>query len=131
MNASSSFIALAGLLALVGGCEPREAAPPSPIRPVLSVVAEEQGSDNQAFTGTVEPAVSADLSFQVLGQLISRKVGAGDLVAKGETLATIDPTALELAVRRPERVEWYSFQVAQTREVPTAPIKMHGSAQRR
>ena len=99
MNASSSFIALAGLLALVGGCEPREAAPPSPIRPVLSVVAEEQGSDNQAFTGTVEPAVSADLSFQVLGQLISRKVGAGDLVAKGETLATIDPTALELAVR--------------------------------
>lgn len=34
-------------------------------------------------------------------------------------------------VLRPERVEWYSFQVAQTREVPTAPIKMHGSAQRR
>lgn len=34
-------------------------------------------------------------------------------------------------VRRPERVEWYSFQVAQIREVPTAPIKMHGSAQRR
>jgi RND family efflux transporter MFP subunit len=42
------------------------------------------------------------LAFRVLGRLTSRPVNIGDLVAKGQTLATIDPLALQLAVRSAE-----------------------------
>ncbi len=39
------------------------------------------------------------LGFRVLGRLVTRPVNVGDLVAEGQTIAAIDPTALELAVR--------------------------------
>ena len=45
------------------------------------------------------PAMRPNLGFRVLGRLIARPVNVGDLVAEGQTIAAIDPTALELAVR--------------------------------
>ena len=49
--------------------------------------------------GTVEPRFKTNLGFRVLGRLIARPVNVGDLVEQGQTVAAIDPTALELAVR--------------------------------
>ena len=49
--------------------------------------------------GTVQPRYETNLGFRVLGRLIARPVNVGDLVAEGQTIAAIDPTALELAVR--------------------------------
>ena len=49
--------------------------------------------------GTVEPRYKTNLGFRVLGRLIARPVNVGDLVGEGQTVAAIDPTALELAVR--------------------------------
>src|SRR5262249_3433037 len=49
--------------------------------------------------GSIEPRYTVALGFQVFGRLISRDVNVGDLVTKGETLATIDPAVQEIAVR--------------------------------
>jgi RND family efflux transporter MFP subunit len=70
-----------------------------PVRPVLSTVFEVPASDSAVVVGTVEPRFKTDLGFRVLGRLIARPVGVGDLVAKGQVVAAIDATALELAVR--------------------------------
>ena len=53
-------------------------------------------------TGTVEPKRRADLSFATSGTVSSVKVGVGQHVVKGQSLATIDTAALkaDLAPRR-------------------------------
>lgn len=51
-----------------------------------------------AATGTIEPAEQDDLGFAVSGTVTSVKVAIGDVVTKGQTLATLDPTDLERAV---------------------------------
>jgi RND family efflux transporter MFP subunit len=63
------------------------------------VIAEPAAARNLTLTGTVQPRIQTDFSFRVLGRLIARPVNVGDLVEKGDTLAAIDPIALEFAVR--------------------------------
>src|ERR1700741_720816 len=82
----------------VAGCK-QEAKTPEPVRPVLSTVIEPGASGSTVTVGTVQPRYETNLGFRVLGSLISRPVNVGDLVAEGQTIAAIDPTALELAVR--------------------------------
>ena len=69
------------------------------VRPVLTVTVEPRAAQAQGFAGTVEPEFSADLAFRMLGRLVARDVEVGDLVKKGATIASIDPTALDLAVQ--------------------------------
>jgi RND family efflux transporter MFP subunit len=82
----------------VAGCK-QEAKTPEPVRPVLSTVVEPAASGSTAAIGTVQPRYETNLGFRVLGRLIARPVNVGDLVAEGQTIAAIDPTALELAVQ--------------------------------
>lgn len=89
---------LLGLLALTA-CEDEAVPPPEPIRPVYSLIAEPQPRRTIRLAGTVEPQFKTDLSFRVLGRMIARPVNVADLVKKGQVLAALDPTALELAVR--------------------------------
>ena len=94
-------IIIASVLAVslpTAGCK-QETQAQAPVRPVLSTVVEPIESSSTAAVGTVEPRYKTDLSFRVLGRLIARPVSVGDLVEQGETVAAIDPTALELAVR--------------------------------
>ncbi|MEP9372144.1 efflux RND transporter periplasmic adaptor subunit [Mesorhizobium sp. KR1-2] len=86
-------------LAALAGCagEPEQA--PEIVRPVLSVVVEPQTRQIQGFAGTIQPQVSAGLAFRILGRVVSRSVQVGDLVKKGETIAALDPVALELSVQ--------------------------------
>ncbi len=51
-----------------------------------------------AASGTIEPAVSSTQSFSSSGTVTAVDVAVGDTVAKGQTLATIDDTALADAV---------------------------------
>ncbi|WP_027061049.1 efflux RND transporter periplasmic adaptor subunit [Mesorhizobium loti] len=92
---------LFGLCALgaFAGCSKSDEKPPEIIRPVLSVVVEPRTSQTFGFAGSVEPQVSADLAFRLLGRVVSRDVNVGDIVSKGTTIAALDPTALELAVQ--------------------------------
>lgn len=92
---------VAGLLVttmLLAGCK-REAEAPEPVRPVMSIVLEPTAQSGTQAVGTVEPRYQATLGFRVLGRLIARPVNVGDVVCEGQTIAAVDPTALELAVR--------------------------------
>jgi multidrug efflux pump subunit AcrA (membrane-fusion protein) len=48
-----------------------------------------------ASTGTIEPAQQANLNFGVSGQVTAVDVSSGQTVAAGQTLATVDPAALQ------------------------------------
>jgi RND family efflux transporter MFP subunit len=62
----------------------------------MSTLVEPMQSGSTNTTGTVEPRYKTDLSFRVEGRLIARPVNVGDLVEKGQTVATIDPATLQL-----------------------------------
>jgi len=89
--------AIASALALAG-CK-QEAKAPEPVRPVLSTVLQPASTDSAVAVGTVQPRYETNLGFRLLGRLITRPVNVGDLIIEGQTIAAIDPTALELAVR--------------------------------
>jgi RND family efflux transporter MFP subunit len=88
---------IASALALAG-CK-QEAKAPEPIRPVLSTILQPAVSGSTVAVGTVQPRYETNLGFRVLGRLIARPVYVGDLVTKGQTIAAIDATALELALQ--------------------------------
>ena len=95
------FVVVAGAIAsalAVAGCK-QELKAPEPVRPVLSTVLQPATTDSTAAVGTIQPRYETNLGFRVLGRLIARPVNVGDLVAEGQTIATVDATALELAVQ--------------------------------
>ena len=93
----------AALLAACSQAEPEKA--PEPVRPVLSVLVEPHAGRTQGFVGTVEPQFSANLSFRLLGKVVSRDVEVGDAVRRGATIAALDPTALMSAGPAPGGAE--------------------------
>lgn len=97
IRANIAYILLTGLL--LTACSKDDSEEQIPPRPVLSVVAKEVPAQSLSLAGTVSPRFEAELGFRTLGRLTSRTVSVGDLVKQGEVIATIDPTALELAVR--------------------------------
>ncbi|HJQ59249.1 MAG TPA: efflux RND transporter periplasmic adaptor subunit [Vineibacter sp.] len=90
----------AGVLLAVAGCKDKQRADaPTPIRPVLSVIASPQAERAASFAGTVEPRYQTSLGFRILGRIVVRDVNVGDLVHKGARLASLDTVALELNLR--------------------------------
>ncbi|ADV09221.1 efflux RND transporter periplasmic adaptor subunit [Mesorhizobium ciceri] len=87
------------MLGALASCSRSEEKPPEIIRPVLSMVIEPRTTQVFGFAGSVEPQVSADLAFRLLGRVVSRDVQVGDIVSKGTTIAALDPTALELSLQ--------------------------------
>ncbi|MGO4683981.1 efflux RND transporter periplasmic adaptor subunit [Hyphomicrobium sp. 2TAF46] len=81
------------------GCSESQDKPAPPPRPVLSTVVSAEPRSLLTLVGTIEPRYRTDLSFRVIGRVITRDVDVGDLVRKGQRVAALDPTALELAVR--------------------------------
>lgn len=96
--AGRSLMLTLPLLALAGCDEAKDEPAPLP-RPVLTVVVSGPHAEVLSFAGTVEPRYRADLSFRVLGRIVARDVEVGDVVHKGQRVAALDPTALQLAVR--------------------------------
>lgn len=98
MTAPARTVALLALMTLAAcSGEPEQA--PEIIRPVLSTVIKPHARQVQGFAGTIQPQVSAALAFRILGRVVSRPVKIGDPVTRGETLAALDPVALELALQ--------------------------------
>lgn len=97
----TSRVTMAGALACalaLAGCQ-QEAKAPEPARPVQSMLLQADHSAGAVAVGVIEPRYKTNLGFRVLGRLTSRPVYVGDLVNEGQTIGTIDSTALELAVR--------------------------------
>src|ERR1700693_1307266 len=95
-----TFVLLAPIVSALAmaGCK-QEAKAPEPVRPVLSAVLQPAASGSTVAVGTVQPRYETNLGFRVLGRLTARPVNVGDLVAEGQTVAAIEPTSLDLAVR--------------------------------
>jgi RND family efflux transporter MFP subunit len=91
------FVPLA--LAALTGCDEAKDSPALPPRPVLTMVVAGAADDMLTLAGTIEPRYRADLSFRVVGRIMQRDVEVGDVVKKGQRVAALDPTALQLAVR--------------------------------
>lgn len=91
------FIALAA--PLLAQDAPGAAVGPRPV--VTEVVAPRSGLAS-AWVGTVAARTELDLGFTRLGTLAERPVDLGDLVARGQLLARIDPGDLDAALRSAE-----------------------------
>lgn len=84
---------------MVSSCSGQEDEAPEPVRPVLSQVVKPVPLAGNSFAGTVNARVQTDLAFRVAGRLVAREVDVGDLVKKGQLLATLDATTFDLAIR--------------------------------
>jgi membrane fusion protein (multidrug efflux system) len=94
------FVALLGLIAILCGCQKKEALPPPP--PTVEVVAVEQ-KDVPIYhqvVGTVEGEVNATISAQVTGYLLSRRYQEGSHVTNGQVLFQIDPAPFNAALEK-------------------------------
>jgi RND family efflux transporter MFP subunit len=96
-------LALGAALTL-GACrnDSQPDAPP-PVRPVLSMVAAVRTTDTMGpFAGTIEPRYKTDLGFRIFGRMVARLVDVGQVVTKGQEIASLDPMTQQLAVRSVE-----------------------------
>ncbi|WP_105385380.1 efflux RND transporter periplasmic adaptor subunit [Neorhizobium alkalisoli] len=99
MSTRIKMVALLLATTVLASCQKQDEAVQEAPRPVLSIVAKQTPAASLRLTGTVEPRIETELGFRVLGRIIARNVGVGDLVKRGDVVAAIDPLALELAVR--------------------------------
>jgi multidrug efflux pump subunit AcrA (membrane-fusion protein) len=72
----------------------------SPLVVTTQVVSVTTGTMKQTVSasGTIEPASTADLNFGVSGKVTGVNVVTGQTVTAGQVLATVDPSALQVAV---------------------------------
>ena len=91
-------------LILINGCgrqahqETREVV--RPVRTMTIGVSQESGG--RAFPGQAEANEEAELSFRIGGSLIELSANVGDTVKKGQVLANLDPTDLQVRLRDAE-----------------------------
>ncbi len=64
-------------------------------RPVVTLHAGPELVGAGTFIGTVEATTTVGTAFEILGRLVSRPVNEGDLVARGDLLATLDARTLQ------------------------------------
>jgi RND family efflux transporter MFP subunit len=95
------FLSVAGLTLGVAACGQNAPPPEAPVvRPVLSVLAEPVVATSDSFVGTVVARDEIAYAFRLGGALTSRAVDIGETVSKGQLLATMEATSLQLAVSR-------------------------------
>jgi RND family efflux transporter MFP subunit len=83
-------IPMALALLALGACK-KKAEPPPVVRPVRSIVVENRAvGDPIAVTGHLRARNEVNLAFRISGRLIERKVGVGDMVQAGQTVALLD-----------------------------------------
>lgn len=118
MNRAIPFALLAALLS---GCAEDEK--PEPIRPVLYTEVQQQNQQILGrFAGTIEARVQSTLGFRVGGRVARRLVDAGAEVKAGTTLAALDPTDQQNALRASEgdqaraEAQWINAQANARRQ---------------
>ena len=85
-------LALPMVLALLalGACKQKVEAPPV-VRPVRSIVVEKREvKDPKVAPGHLHARDEVNLAFRIGGRMIQRRVGVGDRVQAGQTVALLD-----------------------------------------
>jgi len=84
---------------LLSGCDEEKETPPERVRAIKPyTVVEPTGQAVRRYSGTIVAANSSSLSFAVGGTVAEVRVKKGDMVEKGQVLATLDPRSLDLEV---------------------------------
>ena len=84
-------IPLALVLLILGACKKKEEVAPV-VRPVRYVVVEKREvKDPKVASGHLRARDEVNLAFRIGGRIIERKVGVGDKVQAGQTVALLDP----------------------------------------
>jgi RND family efflux transporter MFP subunit len=93
------------VLTLVACSEPPAELLIEVARPVKSIVVEgPDGGSLRNFTGRVDSANKAELSFRVAGKIQELAVNEGETVTKGQLLAQLDQTEFRLVLQNKEAV---------------------------
>ncbi|MCC5883087.1 MAG: efflux RND transporter periplasmic adaptor subunit [Halomonas sp.] len=97
-------VLLALLAMALAGCGREQAEESEPTVRVVKLVevGEHTLMPSRRFVGRVEALRTVDLSFRVGGQLTEVPPRQGETIPQGESVARLDPTDYELAVRRAE-----------------------------
>jgi RND family efflux transporter MFP subunit len=102
-------------LGLLPGCAEEKAQPParSVVKMVLVALAAE--SENRTYPGVIVARHEVDESFRVSGRIERRLVDKGDLVRKGQKLATLDEKDFRLSLESAQaELKASSSNVSQT-----------------
>ncbi|WPP00116.1 efflux RND transporter periplasmic adaptor subunit [Pseudomonas sp. HR96] len=109
-------------IGLLAACS-KEAPPPEPVRPVLSVaVKAEEVEQLGRYAGNIEARYESTLGFRVSGRVARRLLDVGDSVGKDQLLAVLDPTDQQNQLRASQgdlaRVEaqWINAQANARRQ---------------
>lgn len=109
---SASFVLVLALVSVVGSCADREAAtgpggPPGPMPVTVATPLIEPLVEWDRYTGRIVPVEEVTIQARVSGYLDSLHFTEGQLVAKGDLLAVIDPRPFEaeLATARARMTE--------------------------
>lgn len=97
------LLSVAGLAAMLAGCNDKPAAEQAQDRPVLvATVHYEADVAERSFVGTIRPRVESDLGFRVAGKVARRLVEVGQRVEPGQPLAVLDEVDLKLQADQSE-----------------------------
>lgn len=99
VSAGLSSLAAAGLLSGCGA-EPRAAAPEPPVPVEAASLTPTAGVGALAAAGVLRREREAALSFRIAGVITRLTVDAGDRVARGQVVATVDPAGVQARVAR-------------------------------
>ena len=84
-------LAIPMALAMTLGACTKKTEPPPVVRPVRSIVVEKrQVGDPKVVSGHLRARDEVNLAFRIGGRIIQRKVGVGDMVQAGQTVALLD-----------------------------------------
>jgi membrane fusion protein, multidrug efflux system len=100
MKTNSILMALMTMLWLQACEKPVE--PESPARPALVMVVGDDANVDRAdmvLVGEIKPRYESNQSFRVEGKIVARRVDVGDVVKKGQLLASIDATDIQLSAQ--------------------------------
>lgn len=109
-------------LLVLGGCsrEPERAPDVRPVR--LLQLQSATGQSAYEFSGDVRPRIESRLGFRVGGKIAARLVDVGATVRRGQPLARLDPTDLNLA----EQGSRAQYEAARTdRDLAAADLKRY------
>ncbi|WP_420890686.1 efflux RND transporter periplasmic adaptor subunit [Cupriavidus gilardii] len=109
-------------LLVLGGCsrEPERAPDVRPVR--LLQLQSATGESAYEFSGDVRPRIESRLGFRVGGKIAARLVDVGATVRRGQPLARLDPTDLNLA----EQGSRAQYEAARTdRDLAAADLKRY------
>lgn len=108
------FIFVCSLLAM---CTAKQEEKVVRVRPVKHITLTSVGvSDQHTFTGTAQAKEEANLSFRVAGTVNRINVKVGDVVRRGQSIASLEPTDYQVTLQQAEAQEHGSKASEQSSE---------------